>query len=122
MTLAPQGQSSSPALQASRQVNNNMSFEEASVANHIYQGNGLICQRAMCQSMTGCDSALSCQNNPDYSRIVQFCGPISTGGKSMDGAWWSLQQSGSRQQLLGATEKQVGMSPLPNPYNVAGMY
>ena len=119
VTLTPAGASSLPAFQAAQRVNTRLSFDQAAAANNIYKNNGLICQRMMCQSMTGCDN---CSQHPDWDKVVGFCGPAGTPGLSMDGSWWTLQPADTHQQLLSATEKATGMSPLPTPYNVVGMY
>jgi len=99
-----------------------MTLEQAKQVNRIYQGNGLICQVKMCESITGCKNPNGCPNNPNWKQILEFCGHNSTPGLSMDGAWWSLEQKDAPQLMLSSTEKAVGMKPLPNPYNVVGMY
>jgi hypothetical protein len=110
------------ALQVAQQTNARMSFDQAAAVNNIYQNNGHICQRRMCEALTGCDRAMECPNHPEWQKVVQFCGPVGTPGLSMDGAWWNLQQADERQQLLSATQKTTGMNLLPTAYNVVGMY
>lgn len=124
MTLAPSNPVSAEMYQQmlTARASGGHSFTEAANINRIYQNNGLVCQRRMCESMTGCSSALGCPGHPDWKRVVEFCGPIQTGGINMDGSFWTLQPSNARQQLLAATEQATGMSTLPTPYNVIGMY
>lgn len=97
-------------------------FNEARNENSIYQNNGLICQNMMCQSMTGCENINECKLNKDYNKILDFCGPIQTNGRYMDGAYWNLQNANSHTLMLLATEKAIGTKILPTPYNQSGMY
>jgi hypothetical protein len=101
-------------------------FDQAAEENRIYQGNGLVCQTAMCASLTGCESKLSgCSQHPDWSKILDFCGPNSTGSIANYGTYWvpfSQSQANTPSQLVKATEKALGLSALPNPYNTTGMY
>ena len=107
-------------------TNKNKTFEQAIQENRIYQGNGLICQTAMCHSLTGCDARFeTCNKHPEWSKILDFCGPNSTGSIASYGTYWapfSDSQVNSQAQLLEATKKTLGLSVLPNPYNTTGMY
>ena len=97
-------------------------FEEAARINLIYQGNGQICMNAMCASMTGCNTVFNCPGNPDAKRIAAFCGPAGTPAMNFDGAFWTRGPADARANLLHATERELQMPVLPNPYNVVGMY
>jgi hypothetical protein len=99
-----------------------MTFGAAARQHAIYQNNGLICQRAMCQSMHGCEDVVECSKFPGYKQIVDFCGPVGTRSMHMDGALWRLQPSMSRQEARLTAEKTLGMYPLPTAYNTDGMY
>jgi len=121
VTIAP-GPGPIPAYLSAAANRTGMNFEEAMNANRIYQNNGLICQRRMCNSMTGCDSALACQTHPDYKNIVQFCGGIGTPAKTMRGSEWRLVPENEMQVLTASTERRIGMSQLPTPFNTVGMY
>ena len=121
-TLTPPGAGPAPAFQSALNNSADMTFEQAATSNHIYKGNGLVCQQQMCNSLTGCDSKLGCPQHPDWKRVLEFCGPNNTGGISDDGAYWVLVPAESRQQLVTATQKRLGLPALPNPYNVTGMY
>jgi hypothetical protein len=103
-------------------MRNGKTFSEAANINHIYKNNGLICQKKMCESMTGCSSRNGCPENPEWNKIIEFCGGIGTGGIYMDGSYWTLHNIDEREKMLKSTEKQLGMKVLPNPYNVVGMY
>jgi hypothetical protein len=125
MTLTPPGSRLRGTLATYSASSNNVSgltFDQARQANSIYEGNGLICQVKMCNSMTGCENPNGCPNNPDWNKIVDFCGINSTRTIAMDGSIWYLQPKDLKAQLLSATEKATGFNPLPNPYNVVGMY
>lgn len=122
MTLTPVSQPHTNRQILTAGAGGGHSFEQAVNINRIYQNNGLICQKKMCESLTGCSSAVGCPNHPDWEKVVNFCGPIQTGGIAMDGSYWTLQSSNARQQLLHSTEKATGMKRLPTPYNVIGMY
>lgn len=125
VTIGPPGMQARQDARLLRTIERNtpgMSLEQAKNVNRIYQGNGLICQVRMCGSITGCNSPNGCPNNPHWKDILDFCGKNSTPGMSMDGSWWSLEQKDAPQLMLARTEKAVGMAPLPNPYNVVGMY
>ena len=122
VTLAPPNAGPLSALTAAARNLPGMSFEQAAAVNRIYQGNGLICQRQMCQSMTGCEDVTVCANNKDYGQILQFCGPIGTPAVAMDGGWWRLEPANSHQLMMAAAERATGMNPLPTSYNTFGMY
>lgn len=124
VTLAPSDKGPSPALLKAAQNRGNMSFDEARAKNHIYAGNGLICQTQMCQDMHNCSDAALCQRTfpEEWKQVVEFCGPVGTTGMAMDGAWWKLEPANSRQLMLAASEKATGMNPLPTFYNSRGMY
>jgi hypothetical protein len=125
VTLTPQQSALRGALSTFRSSSNSVSgltFEQAKAANSIYQGNGLICQVKMCNSMTGCDNPNGCPSNPDWNKIVDFCGINSTRAIAMDGSIWYLRPKDIRSQLVSATERATGFDPLPDPYNVVGMY
>ena len=122
LTLTASNYGPAPALMASESRTSGKTFEQAMNINRIYQGNGLICQRRMCESLTGCSSAIDCPGHPDWQKVQDFCGPIQTGGISMDGSYWTLQNVDARQQALTATRSATGFSQLPTPYNVVGMY
>ena len=125
VTLAPPNSSYHgvmATLKASARSTTGMSFEQAKRANAIYQGNGHICQMKMCNSITGCDSPNGCQDNKHWKDIVNFCGPNGANGLSMEGAWWVLEPKDAHQQLLTATQENTGLTRLPTPYNVVGMY
>ena len=68
VTMTP-GSSIEPTYTSSAK---NTSFSQAANENSIYQGNGLICQQKMCQSIANCDNVLACANHPEYSKIQQF--------------------------------------------------
>ena len=126
VTMAPANPGQMQAFQAAQAYSSGKTFAQAAAVNRIYQNNGLICQRMMCQSMTGCDSAVDCPNHPEWDKVVDFCGQIGTPSMSMDGSYWRLQPADSQQQLLSATKRATGLSQLPTPYNVGpfplGMY
>lgn len=122
-TLTPTNIGALPALRSAMRSAGGKTFEQAAEANKIYQGNGLICQTQMCQSLTGCGSVITgCPGHPDWSKVLQFCGPIQSPSISYDGAQWERIPANSQQQLLSATERSTGLSVLPTPYNVVGMY
>lgn len=108
-------------LQAVRPTGN-MSFDQASVANNIYARTGSICYRKMCSAMTGCEDLPQCPQHPDWKKVQEFCGSAGPGGSYVDGAWYKRQDADAQQNLLSSTKKATGMSVLPNPYNVVGMY
>jgi hypothetical protein len=123
VTLTPYTANDMPALRAAQQFNTRMTFDQAAVANHIYQNNGLICQKNMCQSLTGCDQAVGCPAKPeDWQKVLKFCGPIGTQTVTMNGATWQLQPVDERQRLLTSTRQSLGIQTLPTAYNVTGMY
>lgn len=122
LTLSPPSGGPMPAFRAAMNNTAGKTFEQAAAKNRIYQNNGLICQRRMCESLTGCDSAIDCPDHPDWQKVQEFCGPNSTGGMSMDGSYWVLQSADSRQQMLTATRASTGLQQLPTAYNVSGMY
>lgn len=110
------------ALYNAIQNRTGLSYQEAARKNMIYQGNGLVCQRRMCLDMNGCEDVTACGHHSDYSKIVNFCGPIGTPATAIDGGWWRLEPSNVHQLMLTAAEKATGMNPLPTPWNTAGMY
>ena len=122
VTLAPANPGQSHALLSASQNVSNLSYQQAANVNAIYRGNGLICQRRMCNSMTGCEDVTACQQHADYDKVLKFCGPIGTPGVNMDGGWWRLEPANSRQLMTAAAEKATGMNPLPTSYNTTGMY
>lgn len=123
ITLTPQTTSMNPVLHASLLTSTRLDVEQAKRANHIYSGNGLVCQRMMCQSMTGCERVPGCPiSKEDQQKVDAFCGPIGTLGMDMDGSWWNLQPANVQSSLLTATEKSTGFRPLPTAYNTTGMY
>ena len=121
MTLTPPGPPPPQTLNASAQVQQNLTFDQARSANNIYQGAGRICQQKMCGSMTGCESITGCPGNKDWDKIVAFCGPAGN-SVYIDGALWVAEPADSQQQMLTSTLEQTGLTTLPNPYNVVGMY
>lgn len=122
VTLAPNTAGPIPALQSAMNNSTTKTFDQAMAANHIYQGNGLICQNKICQAMTGCDTVGGCPNHPDWKKVIDFCGPAGTAAKSMDGMYWTRVPADSEQKLLQATQQATGYTALPTPYNVSGMY
>jgi hypothetical protein len=123
VTLAPSNAGPQVALQATARMVPGQSFEQARANNLIYQNNGLICQRRMCNAMTGCEDVIECaKKNPSWKQISEFCGPVGTPAMSMDGSYWIMQPADSQQKAVARTEKAIGMSPLPTAYNVQGMY
>ena len=123
VTLAPPSTSgkTQALLSAARNISG-MTFEQAASVNSIYQGNGLICQQRMCQSMNGCEDISACQQNADYNKVLQFCGAIGTSGRAIDGGWWKLEPADSQQMMLEASQKATDMRQLPTSYNTTGMY
>lgn len=122
-TLTPPGTGSLPALRSAMRNMGGKTFEQAANVNRIYQGNGLVCQTQMCRSLTGCDSVITgCPGHPDWKKVIQFCGPNETPGMAYDGGQWVKIAANSEQHLLTATKKATGLTVLPNPYNVVGMY
>lgn len=107
---------------AGMDVSQNKTFDYAASVNRIYKGNGLICQRKMCETMTGCDSGVGCPNHPHWDKVVHFCGPIGTESIYMAGAYWTLQPSNGQQQLLANTRSELNLKELPTAYNTSGMY
>ena len=118
VTMTPSLSLPKPVLQLAQR----QSFDQAAATNRIYQNNGRICQEKMCRSMTGCESELGCPQHPEWRKVLDFCGPIGTQGLSRDGSYWVLLPADSQQKLLAATKQATGMSVLPTPYNVIGMY
>lgn len=97
------------------------SFDQAVNENRILQGNGLICQQALCEATSGCSDVNVCiANNKDYAKIQEFCGPIQTNTVYMNGGLWRLQPVNAQQTFQSAQRQELGMSTLPNPYNVGG--
>ena len=93
-------------------------FEQAARKNHIYKGNGAICQKKMCGTLTGCETPFGCPGHPDWARIQEFCGPYGTPAVFQGGVF--LATNVTPQALLQATEqKKAQFSPynLPNMYN-----
>ena len=122
-TLAPPNQGRH-ALLTAVQNRGNISFDEARNKNRIYAGNGLICQRKMCEDMHRCSDVSVCQSaNPEeWKKVVEFCGPIGTTGLAMDGGWWRLEPANSRQLMDEASKRATGLQVLPTFYNARGMY
>jgi len=123
VTLTPPGHAELPSLLSAARSTGQKTFQQAANINRIYQGNGLICQTKMCQSLTGCHNLLTdCSSHPDWKQVLQFCGPVDTRGVAYDGAQWALQPADTHQQLLTATQQATGLPVLPTAYNVTGMY
>lgn len=122
VTMTAPGSGPAPAFLSASANSSGKTFEQAAAQNRIYYRNGLICQKAMCNSLTGCDSKFGCPGHPDWQKVLDFCGPIGTGGMAANGSYWVLEPTDSRQQMLTATKQATGLSRLPTPYNVIGMY
>ncbi len=122
VTMTAPGSGSAPALLSAAANSSGKTFEQAIEKNRIYQGNGLICQQAMCYSLTGCNSKFGCPGHPDWKKVVEFCGPIGTGGMAADGSYWVLEPADAGQKLLSYIQRTTGLKTLPNPYNTVGMY
>lgn len=110
-------------LTSSAKTSQNMSFDQAVDANRIYQNAGLICQTQLCEATMGCSDVNVCAaKNKDYAKIQQFCGPVQTTTVSMNGGLWRLQPVNAQQTFQASQRQELGMTRLPNAYNVTGMY
>lgn len=92
-------------------------FEEAARKNHIYKGNGAICQKKMCEALSGVDCSFGCPTNPNWDRIQEFCGPFGTPALFQGGVYYATNVT--QQQLLQATEQRQRQY---SPYNIPNMY
>lgn len=117
------GRNDNHVLTSGMKMPGTMTFDQAANANRIYQNNGLICQRQLCEATMGCTDVNVCAaKNKDYSKIQEFCGPVGTPATFMQGGLWRLQPVNSQQTFQAAQKQQLGMNVLPNAYNVGGMY
>jgi len=121
LTLSPADPSGQLQMLRSTIGGQRRTFDEARLDNAIYSGNGAICQRKMCASMTGCQTKFGCPKHKDWSKVQQFCGPYGTPALYSDGALWKLQ-NGTPAALQARETAALGFSQLPDPYNVMGMY
>lgn len=96
-------------------------FEQAAAANHIYKGNGAICQKKMCAALTGCESNFGCPDHAEWKRVVDFCGPAGTPAVYDKGSFW-VKAPADTPALRSAAMAQLGLQQFPTPYSLQGMY